>query len=222
MKAKRSAYRVGLGIVLAGFTLLCGLASCLKEANETILVNDPQQIRLLNEWPMDLLDLYGEENVCFGDIPPLMDCGFRANHKYVGVQIDGMSGPPIGTLTPITRYFKFEDQYLSIAKLHCSQTNGEDVLRTIYPVYLTGSKEKGTFTAYFCDTVPTPGRPVHRVVISGRMSERGIENYRYGYKIVEYLEPEAAGNVYPVNSIFVFEDADGLADFDDWYAQRRK
>ena len=178
---------------------------------------DPQQIRLLNEWPADLLALFGEKNVFFGDVPPVLDCGFRADpHKYVEVQIDGMTGPPVGTLTPITRYFKFDEQYLSIARLHCAQANGADVARTIYPVYLTGSKDEGTFTAYFCDTVSTPGTPVHMVIVSGRLTDSGIADYRYGYKIVEYLDADFQGNVYPVNSIFVFEDADGVAVYDDW------
>lgn len=196
--------------------LIC-LTSCLKDSNETILVNDPQQIRLLNEWPLDLLESYGEENVFFGDIPPIMDCGFRSNHKYVEVKIEGLSGPPIGTITPITRYFKFEEQYIAIAKLHCFHTNGIDVNRTIYPVYITGRREEGTFTAYFTDTVQTPGIPIHMVVMSGRMTENGIVDYRYGYKIIKYLEPEIPDNVYPVNSIFVFEDADGIVDYDNWH-----
>ena len=206
-----------LETILLGLLVSNCFTSCVKDSNETILVNDPQQIRLLNEWPEDLLELYGEENVFFGDIPPIMNCGFRSNHKYVEVKIDGMSGPPIGTLTPITRFFKFEDQYLAIAKLHCFHTNGIDVHRTIYPVYITGNGGEGGFTAYFCDTVQTPGTPVHMVVMSGKMTESGIENYRYGYKIVKYLETDIQENVYPVNSVFVFEDADGFVDYDSWH-----
>jgi hypothetical protein len=193
------------------------MVSCVKNADETILVNDPQQIMLLNEWPEDLLVLYGEENICFGDVPPIVNCGFRANHKYAEVQIDGMSGPPVGTLTPITRYYRFEEQYIAIAKLHCYQTNGIDEHRVIYPVFLTGHEDDGTFTAYFTDTVQTPGMPVHKVVMSGRLTPRGIENYRYGYKIVEYLDSEVPSNAYPLNSVFVFEDADGVADYDNWH-----
>lgn len=208
---------------LVVFSALFGLSSCLKEADETILVNDPQQVKLLTEWPADLLELFGEKNVFFGDVPPEMNCSFRAfPHKYVEVHIDGMAGPPIGTLTPIARYFKFEEQYFSIAKLHCSQANGTDTHRAIYPVYLMGRKDEGTFTAYFTDTVPTPGTPVHKVMVSGRLSERGVTNYRYGYKIVEYLDADYQGNVYPVNSVFVFEDGDGIAEYEDWYVDERK
>lgn len=205
-----------LKTILICVASLAFMVSCVKDSDETILVNDPQQIKLLNEWPTDLLELYGEEHVCFGDVPPVLDCGFKANHKYVAVQIDGMVGPPIGTLTPIARYYRFEEQYIGIAKLHCYHTNGMDVHRTIYPVYLTGHKEDGTFTAYFTDTVQTPGTPVHKVVMSGRLTVRGVEDYRYGYKIVEYLETGIPGNAYPLNSLFVFEDADGVADYDGW------
>lgn len=219
MKIKKLAFCKHLKAILFWVLVSNCLMSCVKDADETILVNDPQQIRLLNEWPSDLLELYGEENVFFGDIPPIMDCGFRSNHKYVEVKVDGMSGPPIGTLTPITRYFKFEEQYIAIAKLHCFHTNGMDVHRTIYPVYITGHREGGSFTAYFCDTVQTPGMPIHMVIMSGRMTENGIEEYRYGYKIIKYLEPDIQENVYPVNSIFVFEDADGIAEYDNWYGQ---
>lgn len=217
MKIKVLRFWKYLKAILLGLLLSNCLTSCVKYADETILVNDPQQIRLLNEWPDDLLELYGEENVFFGDIPPVMNCGFRSNHKYVEVKIDGMSGPPIGTLTPITRYFKFEEQYIAIAKLHCFHTNGIDVHRTIYPVYLTGNREDGCFTAYFCDTVQTPGTPIHMVVMSGRMTENGIENYRYGYKIIKYLEDGIQENVYPANSVFVFEDADDFVDYDNWH-----
>ena len=193
------------------------LTSCTKSADETILVNAPQQIKLLNEWPADLLALFGESNVYFGDVPPILDCSFKSNHKYVAVQIEGMQGPPIGTLTPITRYFKFEDQYIAISEMQCFHTNGTDVHRTIYPIYITGNREEETFTAYFCDTVSTPGTPDHMVIMSGKFTERGVENYRYGYKIVEYLDSDIPNNVYPVNSIFIFEDVDGIADYDDWH-----
>lgn len=196
--------------------------SCTKdyfepEKSETILENDPQQIELLWDWPQKLLRLFGEENVFFGSVPPLLDCVFATQHKYVEVEIDGMDGPPVGTLTPIYRYFKFEDQYIGLAHLHCFHTDGFDVYRTIYPVNVTGVRDEGTFTAYFTEIVNTPGTPVHKVIISGRVTERGIEDYRYGYEIVGYLDPIIPDNVYPVHSVFIFEDVDGIAEYDNWY-----
>ena len=196
--------------------------SCSKdyyepEKSEDILVNTPQQIELLWDWPQKLLRLFGEENIFFGDVPPLLSCCFTTQHKYVEVEIEGMDGPPVGTLTPIYRYFKFEDQYIGLAHLHCFHTDGIDVHRTIYPVNVTGVRKEGTFTAYFTDTVHTPGTPVHKVIISGRLTERGIEDYRYGYEIVEYLDPIIPDNVYPVHSVFIFEDVDGIAEYDNWH-----
>lgn len=208
-------------IVVCFIPLGCCM-SCTKdyyepEKPETTMVNDPQQIELLWDWPQKLLQLFGEEHVFFGDVPPLLSCGFATQHKYVEVEIDEMDGPPVGTLTPIYRYFKFEDQYIGLAHLHCFHTNGIDVHRTIYPVNVTGVRAAGTFTAYFTDIVHTPGTPVHAVIISGRLTERGIEEYRYGYEIVAYLDPIVPDNVYPIHSVFIFEDVDGIAEYDDWH-----
>lgn len=196
--------------------------SCTKdyfepEKSETTMVNDPQQIELLWNWPQKLLQLFGEEHVFFGDVPPLLSCSFTTQHKYVEVEIDGMDGPPASTLTPIYRYFKFEDQYIGLAHLHCFHTDGFNVHRTIYPVNVTGVRDEGTFTAYFTDIVHTPGTPVHKVIISGRLTERGIEDYRYGYEIVAYLDPIVPDNVYPIHSVFIFEDVDGIAEYDNWH-----
>lgn len=215
MKTKKMYYGSFLKAILVCLLMHNCLVSCKKPANETILVNPPQQIPLLDKWPADLRALFGEINVNFGDVPLILNCAFKAIHKYVEVHIDGMQGPPIGTLTPIERYFKFENQYIAISELQCFHTNGIDVHRTVSPVYITGNREEGTFTAYFCDTVSTPGTPVHMVIMSGRLTDRGVEDYRYGYKIVEYLDSDVPDNVYPVNSIFVFEDVDGIAEYDD-------
>ena len=56
-------------------TLLClTMSSCLKEGDKTILVNDPQIIPFITEYlPEDLLNLFGEENVYFGDQPPVVN-----------------------------------------------------------------------------------------------------------------------------------------------------
>ena len=72
------------GILSAVVLLFSLLPSCLKEADETILVNDPQKIPFIMEgrWTPELLELFGEENVCFGDTPPRLDCGFTASHRY--------------------------------------------------------------------------------------------------------------------------------------------
>lgn len=208
-------------LISLGCCTSCKKEPILKDSYETILDNDPQQIELLWDWPQKLLQLFGEEHVFFGDVPPLLSCGFTTQHKYVEVEIDGMDGPPVGTLTPIYRYFKFEDQYIGLAHLHCFHTDGIDVHRTIYPVNVTGVRDEGTFTAYFTDIVHTPGTPVHKVIVSGRLTDRGIEDYRYGYEIVAYLDPIIPDNVYPVHSVFVFEDVDGIAEYDNWHEENQ-
>ena len=60
--------------------LVCfAMTSCLKEADKTILVNDPQDIPFITEYlPEDLLDLFGEENVYFGDQPPVINLEFKS------------------------------------------------------------------------------------------------------------------------------------------------
>ena len=66
--------------------VLLVMPSCLKEGNETILVNDPQDIPFITEYlPEDLLNLFGEENVYFGDQPPVIDMEFKSLYQYEAV-----------------------------------------------------------------------------------------------------------------------------------------
>ena len=58
---------------------MLALPSCLKEGDKTILVNDPQDIPFITDYlPDDLLDMFGEENVHFGDQPPVIDMEFMS------------------------------------------------------------------------------------------------------------------------------------------------
>jgi hypothetical protein len=65
---------------------MLALPSCLKEGNKTIMVNDPQDIPLITDYlPADLLELFGEENVFFGDQPPAIDMEFKSLYQYEAV-----------------------------------------------------------------------------------------------------------------------------------------
>ena len=91
----------------------------------------------------------------------------------------------------------------------------ETYCKVISPVYMTG--HDSCFTAYFHETTSTEGTPEHAVLLSGKLTNEGIKDFRYGYKIVKYNDTIVPSSVYPVNSIFIFKDHEGLAKKHSWY-----
>jgi len=192
------------------------LSSCLKEGDKTILVNDPQDIPFITDYlPEDLLNLFGEENVFFGDQPPKVDMEFESLHQYVATNLQPPFAPQSGQLSPITHYHKINQQYLQIAD-YISMTSEETYCKVISPVYLTG--RGNDFTVYYHETPQTDGHPEHAVLFSGTVTNNGVKNLRYGYKILKYNDSIVPQTVYPANSIFIFKDYDGIAEACNWYS----
>jgi hypothetical protein len=205
-----------MSFVALTMAVALGLSSCLKEESEwSILFNNPQDIPLITDYlPMDLLQLFGEENIHFGDRPFNLDMEFVSKHKYVAVSTSAESHPAVGTTSPIMHYHKISQKYLQIADYY-SMTQEETYCKMISPVYLTGSDT--TFTVYYFEQPVTAGNPVHAVLFSGRKSSEGVRDFRYGYKIVRYNDSIVPPTVYPENSIFIFADSDGLAERCSWF-----
>lgn len=202
-------------MVLSLLTLLA-LPSCLKEGDgSSILLNDPQEIPLITEFlPEDLLTLFGEEYVYFGDQPPVVDLEFVSNHEYVATNLQPPYAPPIGTISPIKHYHKISQQYQQIADYY-SMSSEETQCHLITPVFLTGYGKK--FTAYYYEEPDTDGSPVHAAMLSGELTNAGVRNFRYGYQIVRYNDSIVPPTVYPASSIFIFTDHDGLAEKINWF-----
>ena len=200
--------------VLLALVLLT-LSSCLKEGDKTILVNDPQDIPFITEYlPEDLLNLFGEENVYFGDQPPVVDMEFKSMHQYAATNLQPPFAPQVGQLSPITHFHKINQQYLQIAD-YISMTSEETYCKVISPVYMTG--RGNDFTVYYHEAPQTDGHPEHAVLFSGTVTNNGVKNLRYGYKILKYNDSIVPVTVYPANSIFIFKDYDGMAEACTWY-----
>lgn len=200
---------------LAMLALALALTSCLKDADKTILVNDPQDIPFITTYlPEDLRVMFGEENVHFGDQPPIVDLEFKSMHDYVATNLQPPFAPQPGQPSPVTHYHKFNQQYLQIAE-YASMTSEETYCKVISPVYLTGSGND--FTAYYRETPHTAGSPEHAVLLSGTLTPNGISNLMYGYKILKYNDSIIPPTVYPENTIFIFKDHDGLSETCIWY-----
>ncbi|MBR4148396.1 MAG: hypothetical protein IKU00_11025 [Bacteroidales bacterium] len=202
-------------IVLAA-SLLVLLASCLKEGNGTILVHDPQAVPFItdaNRWPQDLLTLFGEDHVNFGDTPPTIDFAFKVSRQqYVATNLDSNVSPAIGSFSPVTHLHDFHDQYLRICQ-YIHQTTagmGNTITTQVDTVYLSG--HDSLFTAYFIERFPTAGSPVHAVILSGTLlGTNAVADYRYGYEILRYEDEDIPYNAYPPNSIFIFQSPDTIA-----------
>lgn len=195
--------------------LLMALPSCLKEGNTSILVNAPQDIPFITDYlPEDLLAMFGEENVHFGDQPPVVDMEFKSMHEYVSTNLQPPFAPQPGQLSPITHYHKISQQYLQIADYYSMSTE-ESHCKIISPAYLSG--RGNDFTMYYIESPQTEGSPEHAVLLSGTLTSNGIRNLMYGYKILRYNDSIVPPTVYPANSIFVFKDHDGMAENCTWY-----
>lgn len=208
---KYAFFKRSVWVVLA----LLAMPSCLKEGDDTILVNDPQDIPFITEYlPEDLLSMFGEENVHFGDQPPIVDMEFKSMHEYVATNLQPPFAPQPGQLTPIVHYHKINQQYLQIAD-YISMTSEETYCKVATPVYLTGHDKD--FTVYYHEAPQTDGHPEHAVLLSGTLTDGGVRNLLYGYKILKYNDSIVPPTVYPASSIFIFKDHDGLAERCTWY-----
>ena len=120
--------------------VLLAFPSCLKDGDgSSILLNDPQEIPLITDFlPEDLLTMFGEENVHFGDQSPIVDMEFVSNHEYAATSLEPPFAPPVGTVSPIKHYHKIVQQYLQIADYY-SMSSEETNCHLLSPVYLTGS-----------------------------------------------------------------------------------
>ena len=191
------------------------LPSCLKEGDTTVLVNDPQEIPFITDYlPEDLLQLFGEENVHFGDQPPVVDMEFMSQHEYVATNLEPPYAPQVGGLSPISYYHKLRGQYLQMAD-YIGMNTEESRFRLVSPVYLTG--RGNDFTVYYYESPQTEGSPEHAVVMSGTLTSSGIKDFIYGYKIMKYNDSIVPPVAYPVNSIFILKDWDGLAEVCPWF-----
>jgi hypothetical protein len=210
---KKRLSKLLLAVLLLALT---AFGSCLKEGDHSsILLNDPQDIPLITDYlPDDLLQMFGEANVNFGDQPPMVDMEFVSNHEYVATSLNPPFAPPVGTITPIKHYHKISQQYLQIADYY-SMSSEETNCHLLSPVFLTGYGNR--FTVYYFEEPDTDAKPVHAVLLSGQMTSAGIRDFMYGYKIVRYNDSIVPPTVYPANSIFVFKDHDGLAEKVTWF-----
>ena len=198
---------------IAVFTL--ALTSCLKEGDKTILLSDPQEIPFITDYlPEDLLQLFGEENVFFGDQPPLVDMEFKSVHEYVATNLQPPYAPQPGDPSPVTHYHKLHRQYLEISE-YISMSSEETCCKVISPVYMTG--RGSNFTAYYYESPQTKGSPEYAILFSGTLTNNGIKDLVYGYKIMKYNDSVVPPTVYPANTIFILKDRDHLAEKCAWY-----
>ena len=204
------------GLIAVVLLVMMAFTSCLKEGDHSsILLNDPQEVPLITDYlPQDLLEMFGEGNVNFGDQPPVIDMEFVSNHEYLATSLQPPFAPPVGTITPIKHYHKISQQYMQIADYY-SMSSEETSCHYLSPIYLTGYGNR--FTAYYFEEPDTDAKPVHAVLFSGQVTSAGIRDFMYGYKIVRYNDSIVPPTVYPVNSIFIFKDHDGLAEKETWF-----
>lgn len=191
------------------------LPSCLKEGDTTVLVQDPQVIPLITDYlPEDLLLLFGEENVHFGYRPPVVELEFKSQHEFVATNLESPYGPQPGELSPITYYHKLGHQYFQEAE-YIGMNSEETHCRRTSPVYLMGGGND--FTVYYYEVLTTEGSPELAVLMSGTLTDRGIRDFRYGYKIMGYKDEVVPPTASPVNTVFIFRDWDGMAEACSWF-----
>lgn len=211
----KHSIRRNLILAFVALAAVLSFPSCLKDGDTTILVNDPQDIPYITDYlPADLLELFGEEYVHFGDQPPVVDMEFKSTHEYVATNLQPPFAPQPGQPSPVVHYHKINQQYLQVAD-YVSMTSEESRCKVASPVYLTGSGND--FTVYYHEAPQTAGHPEHAVLLSGTLTSSGVRNFRYGYKILGYNDSIVPPTVYAANSIFIFRDPDGLAEACTWF-----
>ena len=69
-------------------------------------------------------------------------------------------------------------------------------------VFIIGSEEDSTFTAYFVEKPNSKYHPIQGILLSGTLTKNGIKNLIMGKKIIDYRDPlPAVLDVYLPGSI---------------------
>lgn len=192
-----------------------GLTGCLKEDMDTIVL--PFSEIPQGEVPQDIKGpFYGVVPINEGIDPPSINGKFVMSPFKLEYASDGYQESVYG----------MADLYLSFQ----SQTTGgmaayyekQGLSETESPeVYVVGSGQD--FTAYFVayttnyvysDNVYHEVTAKSATVISGTVTENGIENIRYAFAILEKNDPNNL--IMDVNACRVFKDGDGLAEKCEW------
>lgn len=205
-----------------------------ENGSTSIMFTDLQKVPFITEYmkaDRDLLELFGEENIYFGDTPPILctsdqpEFQFKADDGIYALAKSYVGGncydiPRAGSIQPIKYYHRFYEQSESIIKYMCKTVEGEtEHLRSVDSVFLMG--HDNCFTAFYYETTDTPGHPLNAIIISGIKSNEGVENYRYGVKIVKYTtEDYDPSSVFGEGSIHIFMERDNhIAEWYQWYRE---
>ena len=190
-----------------------GLTGCLREGIDTIALPFgkipegviPQEIREQFEEHMPIYE---------GVTPPDITGKYLAEPFRLVYTSDGQFSPG-DVFAP--DYFSFQNQTASgMAMYSESQASGVAVAPEVYVV-----GNANNFSAYFIaeqtrydDYGDVTSTSKMSTIISGTVTEEGIENFRYAFVMLEKDDPY--DELMDVNEYRVFEDGDGLAIRYDW------
>ena len=203
---------------ICGFLVFWSLACCFYScAPLEIDFSDPQDITsiedvftYLNNENNDLVDLFGEENIHFGPIPP----SWHHINDSISFEVDGMdiissiryifspNGDPFPSATPpptydasVNRHLFFDqDQCLFDHKMSVRDTWGNYHIMDLEKVFIIG--HDSLFTTYYKGKIEGNGNPTVIMLISGTLVFetdaqdsiifKGVRDYIYGKKILDY------------------------------------
>ena len=187
------------------------MASCSKGVD--LNISDPQQVEFLNIIPSDLITDFGQENIHFGHTPPNLNniCFYVDGLEYRVCKhyIYGPNHEPIISNFPLDYdpikyyhyFFHHSENIASDSLLYFGP--GEDRFMMAYDtVFIIGSEEDSTFTAYFVEKPNSKYHPIQGILLSGTLTKNSIKNLIMGKKIIDYRDPlPAVLDVYLPGSI---------------------
>ena len=204
---KRHRITFGLLLLLAGSVLL---GSCIKEnKGETIaLIGTEYYIDDIISVIPDTLQ--GKFNTLFGGyhqgaVPDKLEGSYVVNPnllKSTNLQI------PTPRLDPdVNLRFSWQNNGTMVVELY-----QESTVQITNPVFVMGSDKE--FTVYFVEekSIETGAWMKRGVVISGRLTDSGLANFRMAFVILE-----SEGELAPApGSYYYYEDGDAMARNCDW------
>ena len=194
-------------------SIVIGMTGCLRDDDDTIAL----PIVSSGVVPDDIKGAFhGMVPIYEGIDPPNLTGNYILHPQRLVYASDGFYEPTEG-LTDL--YFSFQDQTADgsisyIAKEGYTQSSASEV-------HVVGSGSK--FTAYFINNTEgyviknnEPYYVSYRMasIISGTVTDSGIENIQRAFALLEKYDPNNA--VMDVGAYRVFKDGDGLAELKDW------
>lgn len=196
------------------FILIVWATSCQNKGDETLVLEELEAFVPIEEViPPDLLGQLKEQMPIYdGATPPDISGAYLVNSPSI----------IYSTLTDDKYGDKYADKTFRFYSMNANHVIKYESIQADFKSYsgkVSVSGSGNRFTAYFTlDAYSDKSSSKMATVLSGTLTNEGIQDYQYAFLMLEKSDPE--DELVDVNTIRIFKDIDGIARKTTWTGTR--